>query len=215
MIVALDSYATGWLDLVFRWFHVTAAIVWIGTSFYFVALDQHLHEPRDERDLERGVGGESWEIHGGGFYRIEKFRVAPPRLPKPLHWYKWEAYWTWLTGFVLLVVLFYAQTSTAVIDKSVADLSDWEAILISLGGVVLGWVVYDVLCRTLGQRSEVALAVCVLGLVTLASWGAAQLFESRFAYLQVVATNAAARPLYAAQGFRTVYDYEYRVPGSP
>ena len=100
MILGLDAYATGWLDLVFRWFHVTAAIVWIGTSFYFVALDQHLHEPRDERDRERGVGGESWEIHGGGFYRIEKFRVAPPQLPKPLHWYKWEAYWTWLSGFV-------------------------------------------------------------------------------------------------------------------
>src|SRR5262249_10894745 len=91
VILGIDSYASGWLDLVFRWFHVTAAIVWIGTSFYFVALDQHLHEPREEADRERGVGGESWEIHGGGFYRIEKFLVAPKVLPKPLHWYKWEA----------------------------------------------------------------------------------------------------------------------------
>ena len=94
MVLGIDPYVSGWLDLVFRWFHVTAAIVWIGTSFYFVALDQHLHEPREDADRERGVGGESWEIHGGGFYRIEKFRVAPLRLPEPLHWYKWEAYWT-------------------------------------------------------------------------------------------------------------------------
>ncbi len=185
MIVGIDPYVADWLDLIFRWFHVIAAIVWIGTSFYFVALDQHLHEPRDERDRERGVGGESWEIHGGGFYRIEKFRVAPPFLPKPLHWYKWEAYWTWLSGFVLLIVLYYLQADTALIDPSVADLSTWEAIVISLGGIVLAWVVYDALCRTIGQRSEVALAACVLGLTTLAAWGASQLFAPRAAYLQV------------------------------
>jgi len=185
MVVGIDAYVSDWLDLVFRWFHVIAAIVWIGTSFYFVALDQHLHEPRDERDLERGVGGESWEIHGGGFYRIEKFRVAPPQLPKPLHWYKWEAYWTWLTGFTLFVVLYYLQAHTSLIDSSVADLSTWEAVVISVGGLALAWVVYDLLCRTIGQRSELALAGCILGLVVLTSWGASQLFAARAAYLQV------------------------------
>jgi uncharacterized membrane protein len=185
LVVAIDSYVSGWLDLVFRWFHVIAAIVWIGTSFYFVALDQHLHEPRDEADRERGVGGESWEIHGGGFYRIEKFRVAPPRLPKPLHWYKWEAYWTWLTGFTLFVVLYYLQAHTSLIDTSVADLSTWEAVVISIGGLALAWVVYDVLCRTIGQRSELALAVCVLGLVVATAYGASLLFAARAAYLQV------------------------------
>jgi uncharacterized membrane protein len=185
MVVAIDPYVSGWLDLVFRWFHVIAAIVWIGTSFYFVALDQHLHEPRDESDRERGVGGESWEIHGGGFYRIEKFRVAPPRLPKPLHWYKWEAYWTWLTGFTLFVVLYYLQAHTSLIDSSVAALSTWEAVLISIGGLALAWVVYDVLCRTVGQRSELALALCVLGLVVATAYGASSLFAARAAYLQV------------------------------
>jgi len=185
MVVGIDPYVSDWLDLVFRWFHVIAAIVWIGTSFYFVALDQHLHEPRDEHDLERGVGGESWEIHGGGFYRIEKFRVAPPQLPKPLHWYKWEAYWTWLTGFTLFVVLYYLQAHTSLIDSSVADLSTWEAVVISIGGLALAWVVYDVLCRTIGRRSELALAACILGLVVLTAWGAAQLFAARAAYLQV------------------------------
>ncbi len=185
MIVGIDPYVADWLDLVFRWFHVIAAIVWIGTSFYFVALDQHLHEPRDERDRERGVGGESWEIHGGGFYRIEKFRVAPPRLPKPLHWYKWEAYWTWLTGFTLFVVLYYLQAHTSLIDPSVANLSTWAAILISIGGLALAWVVYDLLCRTIGQKNEAWLALCILGLAVAASYGADRLFAPRAAYLQV------------------------------
>jgi uncharacterized membrane protein len=185
VIVAIDPYVSDWLDLVFRWFHVTAAIVWIGTSFYFVALDQHLHDPRDEADRERGVGGESWEIHGGGFYRIEKFRVAPPRLPKPLHWYKWEAYWTWLTGFTLFVVLYYLQASTALIDTSVANLSTGAAVTISIAGLVLAWIVYDVLCRTVGRRSELVLAACLLGLVTAAAYGSSQLFAARAAYLQV------------------------------
>jgi uncharacterized membrane protein len=185
VIVAIDPYVSGWLDLVFRWFHVIAAIVWIGTSFYFVALDQHLHEPRDEADRDRGVGGESWEIHGGGFYRIEKFRVAPRQLPRPLHWYKWEAYWTWLTGFTLFVVLYYLQAHTSLIDSSVAALSTWEAVVISIGGLALAWIVYDALCRTVGQRSEPALALCVLGLVVAAAYGAACLFSARAAYLQV------------------------------
>jgi uncharacterized membrane protein len=185
MALGIDPYVAAWLDLIFRWFHVIAAIVWIGTSFYFVALDQHLHEPREEADRERGVGGESWEIHGGGFYRIEKFRVAPPMLPKPLHWYKWEAYWTWLTGFTLFVVLYYLQASTNLIDPSVADLSTWAAVLISIGGLALAWIVYDALCRTIGQRSEAALAVCIVGLVVLAAWGAGQLFAPRAAYLEV------------------------------
>ncbi len=185
MALGIDPYVSDWIDLIFRWFHVIAAIVWIGTSFYFVALDQHLHEPRDDRDRERGVAGESWEIHGGGFYRIEKFRVAPPQLPKPLHWYKWEAYWTWLTGFTLLIVLYYLQAGTNLIDPSVADLSTWSAVLISIGGLALAWVVYDVLCRTIGRANELWLAACILGLVVLASWGASQLFSARAAYLQV------------------------------
>jgi uncharacterized membrane protein len=185
VIVGIDPYVAGWLDLIFRWFHVIAAIVWIGTSFYFVALDQHLHEPREDKDRERGVAGESWEIHGGGFYRIEKFRVAPPQLPRPLHWYKWEAYWTWLTGFALVVILYYLQAGTNLIDPSVADLDTWEAVLISIGGLAVAWLVYDALCRTIGRRSEPLLALCVTGLVILAAWGAGELFAPRAAYLQI------------------------------
>ena len=105
MSLAVDSYLWEWGDLLFRWLHVIAAIAWIGSSFYFIALDNHLRPPADEGDAERGVGGESWEIHGGGFYRIEKFKVAPSTLPEPLHWFKWEAYTTWLSGFALFVVV--------------------------------------------------------------------------------------------------------------
>ncbi len=185
MVASVDPYVVDWLDLVFRWFHVIAAIVWIGTSFYFVALDNHLHEPDEERDRERGVGGESWEIHGGGFYRIEKFRVAPPRLPERLHWYKWEAYWTWLTGFTLFVVLYYLQPRTYLIDPAVASISNWEAIVASIAMLAAAWVVYDVLCRTIGRRSELALALCILGLVAGTAYGTTQLFAARAAYLQV------------------------------
>jgi uncharacterized membrane protein len=185
MALAISAYAIGWLDLVFRWFHVTAAIVWIGTSFYFVALDNHLHDPAEERDRERGVGGEAWEIHGGGFYRVEKFQVAPKELPEPLYWFKWEAYWTWLSGFVLLVVLYYLQAGTYLVDPAVADISNWVAIVSSIALLAIAWVVYDVLCRTVGQRSELALALIMLALVTAAAYGCGQLFAPRAAYLQV------------------------------
>src|SRR3954447_915470 len=185
MGATVDPYLLDWLDLAFRWFHVTAAIVWIGTSFYFVALVSHLLPPAEERDRERGVGGETWEIHGGGFYRIEKFQVAPHTLPEPLHWFKWEAYWTWISGFALFTVLYYLQPHTYLIDPSVADLSDAEAIGASIGLLVAAWLVYDVLCRTVAKRSEAALAVCMLALVAGTAYGVTHLFSPRAAYLQV------------------------------
>ncbi len=185
LVLAVDPYLIGWLDLVFRWFHVAAAIVWIGTSFYFVALDNHLREPEDARDRERGVGGETWEIHGGGFYRVDKFRVAPAQLPETLHWYKWEAYWTWISGFTLLVVLYYLEPRTYLIDPTVASLAPWEAIAISLAGLAIGWVVYDLLCRTIGRRSELALAALMLVLVAVTAYGASLLFAPQAAYLEV------------------------------
>src|SRR5438094_3977987 len=179
MAASVDPSLVDWLDLVFRWFHVAAAIVWIGTSFYFVALDSHLLPPEDERDRERGVGGETWEIHGGGFYRVEKLRVAPHTLPEPLHWFKWEAYWTWLSGFALFTVLYYLQPHTYLIDSSVAKLSSAEAIGASIGLLVAAWFVYDALCRTVAKRSEAALAACMLVLVAGTAYGVAHLFSAR------------------------------------
>jgi uncharacterized membrane protein len=180
----VDPYLNDWLDFLLRWLHVIAAIVWIGTSFYFVALDNHLRPPERPQDEEEGVGGESWEIHGGGFYRIQKFRVAPERLPEPLHWYKWEAYTTWISGFVLFVVLYYVNADTYLIDREVADLTTWQAIAISIALLAAGWLVYDVLCRLLGAR-ELVLAACIVVLVTLTAWGLSYLFSARAVSIQL------------------------------
>jgi uncharacterized membrane protein len=183
-LLALGSYTTDWLDLLLRWLHVIAGIVWIGSSFYFIALDNHLRPPADERDREAGVGGEAWEIHGGGFYQVQKYTVAPRVLPEPLHWFKWEAYTTWLSGFALLIVLYYAHADTYLIDKSVADLTTWEAVTISVALLAAAWLVYDALCRALGSRPLV-LASVLLALITLAAWGISHLFSGRATYLQV------------------------------
>jgi uncharacterized membrane protein len=183
-LLALDPYATDWLNLLTRWLHVIAGIVWIGSSFYFIALDNHLRPPKEERDREAGIGGETWEIHGGGFYQVQKYRVAPQTLPDPLHWFKWEAYTTWLSGFALMVVLYYANADTYLIDKSVADLSEWQAIAISVGLLAAAWLVYDALCRVLGDFPLI-LATVLLALITLAAWGIEHLFSGRAVYLQV------------------------------
>jgi uncharacterized membrane protein len=179
------SYLTDWLDLGLRWLHVVAGIAWIGASFYFIRLDLALRPPRDPRDSERGVAGEFWGVHGGGFYHSQKYKVAPRQLPEPLHWFKWEAYTTWLSGFALLVVLYYVDADTRLIDPTVADLETWEAIALSAGGLAAGWIAYDVLCRTMGRGGDALLAVCVAGLIVLAAWGYGELYASRAAYLQV------------------------------
>ena len=179
----MDPYANQWVQFLARWLHVVAGIAWIGASFYFIALDNHLRPPADPKDTKRGVGGEAWEIHGGGFYQVLKFRLAPGRLPEPLHWFKWEAYTTWLSGFALMIFLYYFNADTYLIDKSVADLSDAAAIGISIGLLAVAWVVYDALCRLL--RNELVLAAAVLGLTTLAAWGASELFSGRASYVQV------------------------------
>jgi len=179
-LALIDAYWEDWLELGLRWLHVVAGIVWIGTSFYFVALDNHLGRPRVE---EEGVGGESWEIHGGGFYRISKYRVAPAELPEPLHWFKWEAYTTWLSGFGLLVVLYYWNAETYLIDKSVADIPEAAAIGVSLIGLAAAWVVYDLAC--LAFKSDVVVGVLLLAMVVGSAYGAGEVFSGRAAYLQV------------------------------
>jgi uncharacterized membrane protein len=183
-LLALDPYVTDWLNLLTRWLHVVAGIVWIGSSFYFIALDNHLRPPRDEREREAGIGGETWEIHGGGFYNIKKYLVAPRVLPETLHWFKWEAYTTWLSGFALMIVLYYLNADTYLIDKSVADLTTGEAVAISVGLLAAAWVVYDILCRLLASKPFV-LAAVLLGSITLAAWGVSHLFSGRATYLQI------------------------------
>ena len=181
--LAIDPYLRDWLDLLIRWLHVIAGISWIGASFYFVALDQSLRFPKDVADREAGVGGELWEVHGGGFYHVQKYRVAPRELPDHLAWFKWEAYTTWLSGFALLVLLYWLDARTYLIDPSVADIGPWTAVGISAGLLVLAWAAYDVLCRLLGGR-ELVLAAAILGGTALAAWGNGNLFSPRAAWLQ-------------------------------
>jgi uncharacterized membrane protein len=178
----VPAYVLDWLSLLLRWTHVTAVIAWIGTSFYFIALDYVLLPPRQSSSPE--VAGESWEIHGGGFYRVEKYRVAPVTLPEPLHWFKWEAYATWLSGFALLIVLYYANPGTYLIDPSVADLNPLQAIAISLSILLVSWHVYDGLCRLIGHRERlftVAISLVVAGV----AFGTSHLLSPRATYIQV------------------------------
>jgi uncharacterized membrane protein len=181
----VDPYLRDVFDVCLRLLHVTAGIAWIGASFYFVRLDLSLRPARAPGDAERGVAGEFWGVHGGGLYQSQKYRLAPPEMPEPLHWFKWEAYTTWLSGFALLVVLYYFDADARLVDPAVAGLEQWEAIAFSIMGLVLAWVVYDVLCRVVGSRSQVALAAVGVVLLALASWAASELFSARAAFIQV------------------------------
>jgi uncharacterized membrane protein len=180
----MEAYVLDWLNLLVRWTHMIVGIAWIGTSFYYIALDHHLLPPKSAQAVEAGVGGEVWEIHGGGFYRVEKFRVAPHTLPSPLHWFKWEAYSTWLSGFGLLVVLYYANATTYLVDRSVADISPLAAVAISIGLLVVGWLVYDALSRLLEGRDRL-LAAALAVVIVVSAFGAWQVFSPRAAFIQV------------------------------
>jgi uncharacterized membrane protein len=181
----VDPYLRDVLDACLRMLHVIAGIAWIGASFYFVRLDIALRPPKDPDDAAAGVAGEFWGVHGGGLYHSQKYRLAPPEMPEPLHWFKWEAYATWLSGFALFVLLYYTDAATRLVDPAVADLSTGQAIALSLGGIALAWVVYDLLCRAFGERSDPARVALGVALVALAAWGAGQLFAPRAAFLEV------------------------------
>ena len=180
--LALSDALRDWLDLGLRWLHVIAAMAWIGTSFYFVLLDQSLRPPKEETDREAGVGGELWEVHGGGFYRVQKYVVAPPRLPDHLAWFKWEAYTTWLSGFALMVVLYYLEASSTLV-KPGDDLDPWVAVAISMALLAAAWIAYDVLNRLVSDGR--VLWPLLLALVVLAAWASSELFSPRAAWLQV------------------------------
>jgi uncharacterized membrane protein len=181
---ALDPYVTDWLNLLLRWLHVIAAIAWIGASFYFVLLDSSLRRPKSRDDERQGVAGEAWEVHGGGFYHVQKYRVAPPTLPEHLQWFKWEAYTTWISGFALLIVLYYLNADAYLVDPDVLDLDTGWAILISVSLLAAAWLLYDGLCRLL-EGHELVLAACIVALTAVAAWGCGELFAPRAAFLQV------------------------------
>ncbi|MBI2324537.1 MAG: urate hydroxylase PuuD [Chloroflexi bacterium] len=182
MSADVAAYLGDWLHLLLRWGHLIAAIGWVGTSFYFISLDLGLVP-----SATRGVAGEAWEIHGGGFYRIEKLRLAPERMPESLRWFKWEAYLTWLTGFALLVLLYYLDPYAFLIDPVVLDPEPWQAIVASVALLGAGWVAYDAMARALEDRPR-AQAVAVAILVTVVVLVASALFGSRAAWIHAGAT---------------------------
>jgi uncharacterized membrane protein len=176
-----------WLEFAVRWLHVITAIAWIGSSFYFIALDLGLHR---DRNLESGADGEQWQVHGGGFYHIQKYLVAPERMPAELIWFKWESYSTWLSGFALLAVIYYLGADLYLVDANVLDIPAWQAILISVASLALGWVLYDSLCKSgIGQDSTLLMIVLFMILVAM-SWGYTRVFSGRAALLHLGAFTA-------------------------
>ncbi len=190
----MESYLLDWANLLLRWVHVITAIAWIGSSFYFVFLDSSLTPPVDEDLKKQGVSGELWAVHGGGFYHPVKFAVSPPKLPSHLHWFYWESYSTWLSGFALFTVSYLWSASTYLIDKSKMDWAPATAIIVALSFLVVFWILYDVICRVFGQRKngDAIVGALVLGLVCIASWLACHWFAGRAAFLLVGAMLATA-----------------------
>ncbi len=181
----MDNYIVDWLNLGIRWLHFIAGVAWIGASLYFVMLDMSLAPPKNPADAKRGVFGELWAVHGGGFYQSQKFLVGPKGEPlsEHLHWSKWEAYTTWLSGMGLLAIIYWYGANAYLIDRSVMDLSVPAAIAISAGSLVIGWVIYDALCKAISH--ELALSIIVYVLLVAAAWGYGQVFGGRAAYVHV------------------------------
>jgi uncharacterized membrane protein len=190
----MDAYLLDWVNLLLRWAHVITAIAWIGSSFYFVLLDNSLTKPESDELKSKGVDGELWAVHGGGFYHSNKYMVAPRWRPLPdnLHWSYWESYSTWLTGFALFTVLYLFNAGSFLVDKSVYEWSAGAAIGASLGFLVAFWVIYDVVCRVFGQRAngDLIVGIGVALFTVFASWLACQLFAGRAAFLLVGAMLA-------------------------
>ncbi len=190
----MESYLLDWANLLLRWAHVITAIAWVGSSFYFVFLDSSLTPPADEDLKRQGVSGELWAVHGGGFYHPVKFAVSPPVLPEKLHWFYWESYSTFLTGFALFTVTYLWNAGTYLIDKSVMDWSPAAAVVVSLGFLVVFWLAYDTICRIFGKRlnGDTIVGALVALLVAVAAYLACQWFAGRAAFLLVGAMMATA-----------------------
>jgi uncharacterized membrane protein len=183
----LEPHLSEWVSQLLRWVHAITAIAWIGSSFYFIHLDLSLKK-RD--GLPAGVGGEAWQVHGGGFYRMQKYLVAPVELPKELTWFKWESYSTWITGFFLLVWIYYLQAELYTIDPAVAALQPWQAAAIGIGALVVGWLVYDGLCKSPLGKNDLALGIVLFVFIVAAAYAFTLVFNGRAAFLHVGAMVA-------------------------
>ncbi|OUR75830.1 hypothetical protein A9Q75_17180 [Colwellia psychrerythraea] len=180
----MDPYITEWLNLIIRFAHLIVGIAWIGASFYFVWLDNHLEKPPEEK-ADKGISGDLWAIHGGGFYEVAKYKLAPPKMPTTLHWFKWEAYTTWITGFLLLSLMFYVGAESYLIDPRVKELTQWQAIGLGLGSIVIGVGSYELLVRTKLKDHGLVLALILFIIATALSYGLTQVFSARGAYMHM------------------------------
>ena len=176
-----------WIEIATRWTHVITAIAWIGSSFYFIALDLGL---RQTPSLPPLAHGEEWQVHGGGFYHVQKYLVAPDMMPEHLTWFKWESYATWLSGFAMLVLVYYVGAEFYLIDPKVLTLETWQAVSISIGSLVIGWVLYDLICKSRfgddNRRLMVGLYIILVGM----AWAYCQVFSGRAALLHLGAFTA-------------------------
>jgi uncharacterized membrane protein len=190
----MDTYLLDWGNLLLRWLHVIVAIAWIGSSFYFVFLDSSLTPPEDEQLKKDGVSGELWAVHGGGFYHPVKFAVSPPKLPENLHWFYWESYSTWLSGFALFLISYLWSPSVYLIDPKVMAWSPVGAIAAALAFLVVFWLLYDAICRTLGEskNGDAKVGALVLVLVCVAAYASTHMFAGRAAFLITGAMIATA-----------------------
>ena len=177
----MEAYLQEWLSLLLRWAHFITGVAWIGASFYFNWLENHL----ERQHAEGGIAGDLWAVHGGGFYYLQKYQVAPERLPANLHWFKWEAYFTWITGFVLLCTVYYWNAGIFMVDSRVADLSSLQAVLIGLVSLLLSWLFYDGLCRSPLVRKQALTALLIFVWFALLSWLLSQYLSGRAAFIHV------------------------------
>src|SRR6201987_6507113 len=202
------SILTEWLSLIFRWLHVVAAVAWIGSSFYFIHLDLSL-KPRE--GLPGGVQGEAWQVHGGGFYRIMKYLVAPSQMPSELTWFKWEAYTTWLSGFALMVVVYYLDADLFLVDKSILDLTPLQAGLFSFGSLVLAWLLYEVACRTGLARHELPFAIGGYLFLVALTYAFTHVLSGRGAFNQI---GALIGTIMVANVFLTIIPNQKKIVGA-
>jgi uncharacterized membrane protein len=176
------DYLWMWSEFMVRWLHVVAGIAWIGSSFYFIALDLSL---KPGKQLPDEAHGQAWQVHGGGFYNMVKYLVAPARMPDELTWFKWEAYTTWLSGFALLTIIYYTGAGLYMIDTEILDLEPWQAIGLSIGGIAAGWVAYDLMCRSQLGRDDRLLALAGFVFIVALAWLYTEIFSARGAFVQI------------------------------
>ena len=180
----MEMFALEWANLILRWFHILAGIAWIGTSFHFIRLDQQLL-PSPEKEKNEEAVGQAWLVHSGGFYRVTKYPQLPKAMISHLHWFKWEAYGTWLSGMALLSVMYYIGAKHGLIDEQVADLTQWQAIGIGLGSLLIGWLAYDGLCKSFLATNPYLFAILSWIGVLIAAFAFTRIFTSQGAYIHV------------------------------